>query len=54
MEPYEAVGPRRDRRPQAWARGIAAIGDGDSAWPQGQMREGVARVDIADAHLETR
>src|SRR5438093_9113884 len=52
IEPYDEVGPLRDRRTHALALGIAAVGYGNIAWPQSKMLECFAGVDVADQHLK--
>src|SRR2546425_7814566 len=52
IEPYDELGPLRDRRTHALALGIASVCHGDIAGSQCEMLERFAGVDIADQHLE--
>jgi hypothetical protein len=53
MKAYAELCALLDRRTHAWARSLAAVGHGDIAWSQGDMRERFAGVDIADQHFDT-
>ena len=52
IEPYDERGPLLERRTHALALGIAAVGQDDIPWSQGEMLERFAGVDIADQHLD--